>query len=145
MILYAESSAVLAWLLEERDADAVHAHLSEAELVFASELTGVECDRVLCRAVALAMLPGAEAAGVRAVLGTAMLRWNLLQLSAPVLDRARRPFPMEPVRTLDALHVASTIVAAESLGPPAVLSLDERVRGNASALGFEVLPARKSH
>ena len=50
---YAESSAVLAWLLGEDAAPHVREVLSRAELVVASDLTLLECDRVLIRAVAL--------------------------------------------------------------------------------------------
>jgi uncharacterized protein with PIN domain len=51
--LYAESSAVLAWLLDEPTAPAVRRLLGEAEVIVASDLTLIECDRVLLRAVAL--------------------------------------------------------------------------------------------
>jgi len=51
--LYAESSAVLAWLLGEDAAPRVRELLSKAEFVLASDLTLLECDRVLIRAVAL--------------------------------------------------------------------------------------------
>ena len=57
-----------------------------------------------------------------------------------VLLRARSPMPGDPVRTLDALHVATMTVLRESVGPLAVLSLDDRVRACAMALGFVVLP-----
>jgi uncharacterized protein with PIN domain len=51
--LYAESSAVLAWLPDEPTAPAVRRLLGEAEVIVASDLTLIECDRVLLRAVAL--------------------------------------------------------------------------------------------
>jgi hypothetical protein len=53
-----------------------------------------------------------------------------------VLARSSRPFPVEPIRTLDAIHVAR----AELLGePPAlvtILTRDARVRDNADRLGY---------
>ena len=51
MILYAESSAVLSWLLGEPAAPVVRRELASAELVLTSELTAVECRRGLVRAV----------------------------------------------------------------------------------------------
>jgi predicted nucleic acid-binding protein len=52
--------------------------------------------------------------------------------------RAGRPFPVEPIRTLDAVHLAT----AEQLGePPALVTIvtrDERVKDNAVALGYAV-------
>ena len=50
MNLYAESSAVLAWLFEEDAADSVEEAFDRAEGVVASDLTLVECDRALMRA-----------------------------------------------------------------------------------------------
>ncbi len=47
MNLYAESSAVLAWLLDEPTAPGVRRLLGEAEVIVASDLTLIECDRVL--------------------------------------------------------------------------------------------------
>jgi predicted nucleic acid-binding protein len=55
-----------------------------------------------------------------------------------VLARVRRPFPIEPVRTLDAVHLAT----AESLGEPSqlmtIVTRDTRVRENAAALGYSI-------
>ena len=62
MNLYAESSAVLAWLLGEDEGRPVRRTLAAADVVLASDLTLVECDRVLIRAVSLHALSGAEAA-----------------------------------------------------------------------------------
>ena len=50
MNLYAESSAVLAWLLGEDAGAEVKEILTRAETVVASDLTVIECDRVLIRA-----------------------------------------------------------------------------------------------
>ena len=55
-----------------------------------------------------------------------------------VLARVGRPFPVEPIRTLDAVHLAT----AEQLGePPALVTIvtrDVRVRENALALGYAI-------
>ena len=55
-----------------------------------------------------------------------------------LLARVRRPFPAEPVRTLDAVHIAT----AESLGEPpqlmTIVTRDNRVRESATALGYSV-------
>ena len=61
-----------------------------------------------------------------------------MSVTEKILTRAGRPFPVEPIRTLDALHLAT----AEALGdPPAlviIITRDLRVRENAAALGFPV-------
>lgn len=103
MNVYAESSAVPAWLLGEATAPAVKRILLNADVVFASDLTLVECDRPLIRAVALGALREADAERRRARLTAAAAAWQLLRVSREVVDRARQPFPGEPVRSLDAL------------------------------------------
>jgi len=106
----------------------------------ASDLTLVECDRVLIRAVALGEISEAEAADRRAHLTTAAARWNVLRMGPEIIERARRPFPGEPIRTLDALHLASALVARGAVAGIDLLSLDERIRAAARQLGFRLQP-----
>ena len=103
-------------------------------------LTLIECERVLIRAVTLNFLPEAVAAERRAVLARATDHWVSFDLDAQVVERARRPFPAEPIRTLDAIHLATAVLARSLVPDLAVLSLDERVRRSAEQMGFRVLP-----
>jgi hypothetical protein len=131
---------VLAWLLDEETAPVVRQLLTDAETIVASDLTLIECDRVLIRAIHLGELTEAEAADRRAQLSAAASHWHVLRIANEVVDRARQPFPGEPIRTLDAIHVASTLVARSAVAGLNLLSLDERVRNAARKLGIEVLP-----
>ena len=140
MSLYAESSAVLAWLLDEEAALQVRQLLAGATMVVASDLTIIECDRVLHRAAALDELTEADAADRRAHLTTAASRWHVLRIGPEIVDRSRRPFPGEPIRTLDAIHLASALVARSAIAGLDILSLDGRIRKAASMLGLRVLP-----
>lgn len=140
MKLYAESSAALAWLLEQPHAELVADTLAQAELVIASDLTLIECDRVLIRAVVLDELQESDAVDRQARLNAVSMRWTLLALDEEIIERARRPFPAEPVRTLDAIHLASALTARKALSDLAMLSLDTRVRRAADRLGFVLLP-----
>jgi predicted nucleic acid-binding protein len=140
MNLYADSSAVLAWLLEEAAADSVEQAFDLADGVVASDLTLVECDRALVRAHILGLLSEMEAVRRRAVLEAVSVNWMILKLDREVLERSRRRFPAEPLRTLDALHIASALAARSVISDLALLSLDNRVRENGTALGFNVFP-----
>ncbi len=140
MNVYAESSAVMAWLLDEPTAPAVRRLLDEAEFIVASDLTLIECDRVLLRAVTLNELTEAEAADRRAHLLAASAHWQVLRIAGEIVDRARRPFPGDPIRTLDAIHLASLLVARSAIVGLRLLSLDERVRQAAKGLGVAVEP-----
>ena len=140
MNLYAESSAALAWLLEQEHAELVAKTLAEAEFVIASDLTLIECDRVLIRAVVLDELQESDAVHRQARLNAVSTRWTLLTLDEEIIERARRPFPAEPVRTLDAIHLATALTARKAMSDLAMLSLDDRIRKAADRLGFLLLP-----
>lgn len=140
MKLYTESSAVLAWLLDQEHAELVANTLAQAELVIASDLTLIECDRVLIRAVALEELHESDAVPRQARLNAVSTRWTLLALDEEIIERARRPFPVEPIRTLDAIHLASALTARKAMPDLAMLSLDDRIRMAAGRIGFQLVP-----
>lgn len=141
MNVYAESSAILAWLLGEEAAPRVREVLAGAEIVIASDLTLIECDRVLIRAVTRGDIAEADAADRRAHLNAAAAHWNVLRIGADIVDRARRPFPGEPVRTLDAIHLASALAARSAIAGLELLSLDDRIRTAGRRLGMHLQPA----
>ena len=141
MKLYVESSAVLAWLLEQDSGELVADSLAHAELVVASDLTLIECDRVLIRAVVLGELDEADADDRQARLNAVATQWTLLGLGDEIMERARRPFPTEPIRTLDAIHLASALIGRKAIPELAMLSLDTRVRRAANRLGFPLVPS----
>ena len=105
-----------------------------------STLTRLECARALGRRAGEA---GVDAAVLRATerfLDETVAGWTLLALNDELLARAARRFPVEPVRTLDALHLATAPEFHAALGSLTMLSLDERIRANAAALGLTVAP-----
>ena len=81
-------------------------------------------------------LGDSHGAAARDVLG----RIALLELVPPVLQRALEPFPT-PVRTLDALHLASLSFLAEQGQSVELASYDDRMIEAARALGFAILPS----
>lgn len=142
MLVYAESSAVLAWLLGEARADEVRDALNAATAVVVSDLTDIECARAIHRAVALGAITAQRGSSVLELYSRVADAWDRLAISERVVARAAEPFPVEPVRALDAIHLAAALVARDQWRTLAVLSFDERVLANAAALGLTVLPNR---
>jgi len=136
MRLLVESSAVLTWLFGEARSREISSLLRDAELILTSSLTWIECDRVLHRQPAL----GQGSSQIRERFAEIQTLWTSLDLTLECQQRARQAFPVEPVRTLDALHLSAALIAAEWVPNLRLLSLDMRVRENAVALGLEVLP-----
>ena len=133
---YVETSALLAALLEQ-DAAARNALRGKRRRI-TSALTFAEASRALVRArVAQRLTPSEERAGLR-WLQAFRRRCDVMAITDAVLTRAGRPFPVEPIRTLDALHLAT----AEFLGEPpqlvTIVTRDSRVIDNAKAMGYLV-------
>lgn len=59
--------------------------------------------------------------------------------SEEILSRAGRAFPREPVRTLDAVHLATIEALGEAPPIVTVVTRDDRVAENARALGYMVV------
>jgi predicted nucleic acid-binding protein len=138
--VYVETSALLSWLLGEPDGEVVRRTVDGASVVLTSRLTLVEAARGLLRAEHERRISAAQRHALTGMLAAASAGWFRLALADAACERAERAFPVEPVRTLDALHLASALMAVELYPHLAVLTLDERVTTNASALGLPVLP-----
>jgi predicted nucleic acid-binding protein len=135
---YAETSAVLRWLFAEEGGEALRDVLAAAEKVAASRLTLIETRRVVRRAEREGRITAAQAADILAVFAQAASTWAILEISEEVARRAEDGFPNEPVRTLDAIHLASALFLRQSFPELVVVSVDERLRANAALLGFQV-------
>ncbi len=92
------------------------------------------------RARVLGRITHVEELAALQLLDRAESSWDVYALTDGVLERARATMSVDPVRMLDALHVATASALRDAVGPVAVLSLDERVRSCARALGFVVVP-----
>lgn len=135
-VRYLESSAVVAALLEH-DVTAMEPGPAGTRLV-TSALTLAETARAIIRArVAGRLTAELEQEAVRA-LRTFARRCFVLEIDPRVLSRVGRRFPVEPIRTLDALHLATAELLDESPQLVTVVTRDARVRENALALGFAV-------
>lgn len=133
---YIETSALLAALLEN-DHEAREAIRAPGHRI-TSALTLAEANRAVIRGRATGRLDAESERGAILGLQTFARRCEIVAVSDEVLTRAGRIFPVEPVRTLDAIHIAT----AELLGDPppliAFITRDKRVAENARALGYSV-------
>ena len=135
-VRYIESSALVAALLK-RDVAALKSVRTRGRQV-TSALTIAETARAILRARTASRLTAEEERAAVRALRRFERRCYLVAVTDPVLARVRRPFPVEPIRTLDAVHLAT----AELLGDPpqlvTIVTRDTRVRDNAQVLGYAV-------
>lgn len=135
---YIESSALVAGLLE-RDV-AVRRAIEGATSRVASAITFAEARRAVTRARVARRIDAAMEDAVLTQIEAQEARCEVVSVSGEILARAGRAFPVEPVRTLDAIHLAT--IQALGLPPRSVLVVtrDDRVATNARALGYQVQP-----
>ncbi|MGH7336177.1 MAG: type II toxin-antitoxin system VapC family toxin [Myxococcota bacterium] len=136
MTLYAETSAVLRWLFAEQGGETIRSALAAAQKVVSSRLALIETRRVVRRAEREGRITAAQAADLLAVFAQASSTWAVLEISEEIARRAEDGFPSEPVRTLDAIHLASALFLRQSFPDLVILTADDRVRANAALLGF---------
>jgi predicted nucleic acid-binding protein len=134
--VYLESSALVHWLLGQSRSTEVRRIVDHAEVVLTSTLTLTETERVLIRAEGQGVLRGGDAQRLRGLLNRVQASWTRMAVSPDVLARAARAFPIEPVRTLDAIHLATALEFASTFPELRMLSFDQRIHSNAEALGI---------
>ena len=137
MTVYAETSAVLRWLFAEERGEALRVALAAAEKVTSSRLTLIETRRVVRRAERDGRITAAQSADLLAIFSQAASTWAILEITEEIARRAEDAFPSEPVRTLDAIHLASALFLRQSFPDLVIVSSDERVSANAALLGFQ--------
>jgi predicted nucleic acid-binding protein len=133
---YIETSAVLAALLE-RDIEA-RAAIAELGRRVTSALTFAEASRAIVRARGAGRLTADQQRAAVRALHALERRVDVVAITDDVLARVARPFPVEPLRTLDAIHLATAEVLGESPALVTIVTRDTRVRANARALGYAV-------
>ncbi len=114
------------------EGDTALLELFARSLCVSSVLTFAEASRVVART------PGPGALR-KTALDQFRQRCDLMAIDDAVLERVAEKFPHEPLRTLDAIHL-STALILRGAQPLVIATIDARLRQNAIALGFEVVP-----
>lgn len=132
-VRYWESTAVVAALLEDDSAAA--ASLNAPGQRITSSLTIAEVRRALVRARYRGALTSEAELRLTSAALDLFQRCEIVDITGAVLERVVRPFAREPVRTLDAIHLATIELATDDPRQTTVISRDRRIRENALALG----------
>ncbi len=133
---YIESSALVAALIEG-DA-AARASIRAPGKRITSALTLAEAARAILRGRITGRLSEAHERAAMRALQVFARRCDLVGVTGAVLARVGRAFPVEPIRTLDAVHLATAEALDEAPALVAIVTRDARVRDNARALGYAV-------
>jgi predicted nucleic acid-binding protein len=144
VIAYFDSSAVLAFLLQQPEGEATRDLWVEKPNRVSSALLKAEC-LVNLRRNAARIPSGQSRTWLRerlALLATCMEDITLSDIDGSILSVLESEERLADCRTLDALHLATALrFSAKADEGFVVVSLDERMRQIARKLKFEVLPA----
>jgi predicted nucleic acid-binding protein len=128
-MIYLDTSVALAHLLAED-------RLPRASLWAESLVSSRMLEYELWIRIHARGLGGSHGEPVRELIG----RVALLELAPPVLGRALEPFP-SPVRSLDALHLASADFLRQQGQLVRIATYDHRFADAARAMGFDLFEA----
>lgn len=135
MTLYVDTSAVLRAILERGTSPEVERRLAEADGLVTSRLAVVEAARAFARARALSSLPAERVVALEAEVARVWTGCTVWELSPDVCDLAGRIAPSTNLRTLDALHLATFVLARRRLAGLDLLTADRRLADAVSTAG----------
>lgn len=133
---YLETSALVAAAIEN-DAAAL-ASISADGVLVASALTFAEARRATVVGRTTGRFDADAERTIGATLAECESRCDIVQITPDILRRLGRPFPVEPVRAPDAIHLASVESLDEDPRNVIVVTRDKRIQENARALGYAV-------
>lgn len=136
MFRYIETSALLAARVEH-DIEASAAVRGEGRRVM-SALTGAEAARRFVRSGAVGEMTALQVRSALTWLRRFEGRCHVVPVTPAILARLRRRYAVEPVRTLDAIHLATIESLDEDPLNVAVVTRDRRIAENARAMGYLV-------
>jgi uncharacterized protein with PIN domain len=137
-VLYIETSAILSWLFSEPDSHKVIDTINKHETVVSSVLSIVETERALIRAETEGIINAGEHQRLKGLFAEHSTSWVYLEINSSVRNRCTRPFPVEPIRSLDAIHLSTAIEFIQIYPDLFVLSFDKRIVDNIAPLGLNM-------
>jgi predicted nucleic acid-binding protein len=129
--LYLDTSALLRAALEGGVTPDLERRLAAASTLITSRLTLVEAARAFLRLRQLGRVSAAQLADAEREVAAVLGRCDLWELTRAVCDEAGRVAPRLGLRTLDALHLATFVLARRRLDGLELLTTDERLRAAA--------------
>lgn len=126
--LYVDTSALLRATLETGTTREVEARLESAPILLTSRLTLVEAARAMIRVRQLGRVSESRIVDVERELERLWARCELWELTPAVCEMARHVAPGRILRALDALHLATFLLARRRIEGLTLLTVDDRLR-----------------
>ncbi len=112
--------------------------INRHETIVSSASLIVETGRALVRAETEGIIDAGEHQRLKGLFAEHSISWVYLEINSSVRNRATQPFPVEPVRSLDAIHLSTAIEFIQIYPDLVVFSFDKRVVDNIAPLGLNM-------
>ena len=132
--LYLDTSAVLRAALDAGALPEIKTRLDESDRLVTSRLSPVESARAFLRLRKLGDLSEAAVADAENAVRSVWMRCEILELTETVCDLAEQVAPGSLLRALDALHLASFVVARRHIEDLELLTVDKRLQAASEGL-----------
>jgi len=126
--VYLDTSAILSGVLESGLCPDVERRIAAAPALLTSRLALVESARALMRVRQLAKVAETRLADVERQLDALWARCDVWEITPAVCDLAAVLAPAKPLPALDALHLATYLLARRMLGEVELVTADARMR-----------------
>jgi predicted nucleic acid-binding protein len=134
-IVYLDTSVVLRAVLERGLSPDEEGRIGEARFLTTSRLAHVESARALLRLRTEQRLSEAALADVAREIDSLWARCTIWEMTPGICDLAAQVAPLRPLRTLDAVHLATYLTARRRLGADiSLLTVDRRLAEAAAAI-----------
>jgi predicted nucleic acid-binding protein len=132
--LYLDTSVALRATLEQGTTPEIENRIAGAPMLVTSRLSLVESARALLRVRVEGGVPESRLADARRELDALWNRCDLWELSPAVCDLASLLAPDKVLRTLDALHLATFLIARGRIEGLELLTADNRLEDAANSV-----------
>jgi len=126
--LYLDTSAVLRAVLETGTTPDLEERIRLAELLITSRLSQVEAARAFLRLRLGGAASEAHLSDAEREVAAVWVRCEVWELTPVVCELACQVAPRRPLRALDALHLATFLVARRRIAGLELLTVDEHLR-----------------
>jgi predicted nucleic acid-binding protein len=129
--LYLDTSAVLRAVLEGGTTPEIEERIRSADVLLTSRLSLVEAARALLRLRQSGEVAEERLADAGREIEALWSRCDVWELTISVCDLAAQVVPLRPLRTLDALHLATYLLARRRIDDLSLLTTDARLEAAA--------------
>jgi predicted nucleic acid-binding protein len=126
--VYLDTSAVLRAVVETGTSPELEAQIAAAPALITSRLSIVESSRAIHRLRQIGRVSETRLADAQREIDAVWARCDIWELTVSVCEMARRVAPGRALRTLDALHLATFVLAREKIAGLELLTADERLQ-----------------